>query len=60
MQHRQRIVIGISGASGAILLPPMLCFYQRPQTTEDLVVHIAGRILSMFDIEQPGFQRWCA
>jgi 4-hydroxy-3-polyprenylbenzoate decarboxylase len=45
--------------AGAILLPPMLSFYQQPQSTEELVAHIAGKILSIFDIEHPGFQRWC-
>jgi 4-hydroxy-3-polyprenylbenzoate decarboxylase len=44
--------------AGAIVLPPMLSFYLKPQRTEELVAHIIGKILSLFDIEQPGFQRW--
>jgi polyprenyl P-hydroxybenzoate/phenylacrylic acid decarboxylase-like protein len=45
-------------ACGAIILPPVLTFYHRPQTVEDMVHHIVGKILDVFDIELDGFKRW--
>ncbi len=45
-------------AIGAIILPPMLTFYNHPQTIEDMVRHILGKILDVFDIELEGFRRW--
>jgi polyprenyl P-hydroxybenzoate/phenylacrylic acid decarboxylase-like protein len=45
-------------ACGAMILPPMLTFYNHPQTVEDMVRHIVGKILDVFDIEMEGFRRW--
>ena len=44
--------------AGAILLPPMVAFYQKPQSTEEMTRHIVGKTLDLFDIEMPGFRRW--
>ena len=43
---------------GASILPPMLTYYNNPQTVEDMTRHIVGKALSAFDLELPGFQRW--
>lgn len=43
---------------GAIILPPMLTFYNKPQNMEDMVNHIAGKILDVFDIEYQKLRRW--
>lgn len=43
---------------GAIILPPMLTFYNHPVGLEDCTRHIVGKILSIFDIELSGFKRW--
>lgn len=43
---------------GAIILPPMLTFYNHPRGIEDMVRHIVGKILDVFDIEMVGFERW--
>ena len=45
-------------ACGAIILPPVLTFYNHPRTVEDMVHHIVGKILDVFDIELEGFRRW--
>ncbi len=45
-------------ACGAIILPPVLTFYHHPRTVEDMVHHIVGKILDVFDIELEGFRRW--
>ena len=44
--------------AGAILVPPMIGFYQKPKNTEEMTRHITGKILDLFGIELPGFQRW--
>jgi polyprenyl P-hydroxybenzoate/phenylacrylic acid decarboxylase-like protein len=43
---------------GAVILPPVLTFYNRPTGIEDMTRHIVGRILDVFDLELPGFRRW--
>ena len=43
---------------GAIILPPMLTFYNHPRNIEDMVRHIVGKILDVFDMDMDGFKRW--
>jgi len=43
---------------GAIVLPPVLTFYNKPRSIEDMTRHIVGKILDVFDLEIGGFQRW--
>jgi 4-hydroxy-3-polyprenylbenzoate decarboxylase len=42
---------------GAIIMPPMLSFYNRPETIGDMINHIVGKILGCFGIEHE-FRRW--
>lgn len=43
---------------GAILVPPMPAFYNKPETIEDIVTHIAVRTLDQLGIELPEAKRW--
>lgn len=43
---------------GAIIIPPMMSYYNKPSNIEDLNLHIIGKILDKFDIEVSGFNRW--
>ena len=43
---------------GAIIMPPAPAFYHRPQTIQDIVDHIVGKMLDIFGIEHTLFQRW--
>jgi flavin prenyltransferase len=43
---------------GATILPPVLTFYNNPRSIEDMVRHVVGKILDVFDIEMDGFRRW--
>lgn len=43
---------------GAIVLPAMPGFYHRPQTREDLVHHVVGKILDRLGIENAVGARW--
>ena len=43
---------------GAVILPPMLTYYQNPKTADDMTNHIVGKILDQFGIDAPGYHRW--
>lgn len=43
---------------GAVILPPIPCFYHCPETILDLVRHSIGKALDQFNIEHSLFQRW--
>jgi flavin prenyltransferase len=43
---------------GAIIMPPMLTYYNKPYNIEDMNRHIIGKILDRFGIEMWGFNRW--
>lgn len=44
--------------SGAVILPPCPGFYHSPESIDDLVKHIVGRILDSLNIENNLFKRW--
>lgn len=44
--------------AGAIILPPVVAYYNNPASIQDLTNHIVGKILDIFDIQVPGFSRW--
>ena len=44
--------------AGAVILPAMPAFYQKPQTFDDLGDFIAGRICNMLKIEHQLFPAW--
>ncbi len=43
---------------GGIILPPMLTFYQKPKSLEDMVNYLIGKVLDALDIPHHLFQRW--
>lgn len=44
--------------AGAIIIPPMVTYYNKPLVLEDMNRHIIGKILDKFGIEARGFTRW--
>jgi flavin prenyltransferase len=44
--------------AGAIVAPAMPAFYQKPVKLEDIIDHIVGRVLDLFEIEESLFKRW--
>lgn len=44
---------------GAVILPPMLAFYNEPASIADLVDHVAMRVLDQFGLQTPApTRRW--
>lgn len=43
---------------GAIIVPPVPAFYNRPQTVDDIVNQTVGRVLDQVGLEWQQFRRW--
>lgn len=43
---------------GVTIMPPVPSFYHRPQKLDDIVHHIAGRVLDLLGIENHLVKRW--
>lgn len=41
---------------GAVILPPMLTYYNHPQSVEDCTRHTVNRILSQFELDADSYQ----
>ncbi len=48
----------VAAEAGAVILPAMPAFYQKPQTLDDLGDFIAGRICNVLGIEHQLFPPW--
>lgn len=44
--------------AGAIIMPAMPGFYHRPSTMEDLIDHVVGKTLDLFNIKHDLYERW--
>lgn len=44
--------------AGAVLFPPVPAFYTRPQSVDDIVDNIVGRVLCRLGIENDLYQSW--
>ena len=43
---------------GCVIVPPVLTFYNHPETIEDQISHITGKILLQCGRRQEGFRPW--
>lgn len=43
---------------GAVIAPPMPAFYTKPQSIDDLVVHVVGRLLDLVSVDNVLTKRW--
>jgi 4-hydroxy-3-polyprenylbenzoate decarboxylase len=43
---------------GVTILPPMLGYYHRPQTLEDVTRQVVGKVLDQFGMQSPHYRRW--
>jgi len=44
--------------AGAQILPAMPAFYQKPQSVEDLIDFVVGKVLDSLEIDHQLFKRW--
>jgi 4-hydroxy-3-polyprenylbenzoate decarboxylase len=44
--------------SGAIIVPAMPAFYHQPKTIDDLVNHVIGKVLDIFNVNHELYRRW--
>jgi polyprenyl P-hydroxybenzoate/phenylacrylic acid decarboxylase-like protein len=73
LKERRRLVLAIREAplnlihirnmetvtlAGATVFPPVPAFYHRPRNIDELLDHLAGRILDQFGIDHDLFVRW--
>ncbi|MFB6133178.1 MAG: UbiX family flavin prenyltransferase [Halanaeroarchaeum sp.] len=43
---------------GGTVVPPMLGFYYEPETVDDVVDHVVGKVLDRFGLTYDDFDRW--
>lgn len=44
--------------AGATVLPPVMGFYHRPRSIDDLLLQVVGKVLDQFGIPNTFFRRW--
>lgn len=44
--------------AGAIIAPPVIGFYTKPASIQDVLDQMCGRMLDLFDLEAKNFERW--
>lgn len=48
----------LAGIPGVRVIPPMMTFYDHPENIDDMVSHIAAKLLEPFGIETTSYRRW--
>ena len=52
-----RNLLELSNA-GAVIMPPVVAYYNNPSSVEEITGHIVGKILDCFGLEYTGLKRW--
>ena len=48
----------LSRLSNVWIVPPMMTFYQKPESIDDMVTHLAAKLLLPFGVEVKEYRRW--
>lgn len=48
----------LSMLNGVRIIPPMLTYYIKPESVEEMTYHSAAKLLEPFGIEAPDYRRW--
>ena len=48
----------LSMLTGVRIIPPMMTFYHKPATIDDMVYHVVAKLLEPFGIEAKEYRRW--
>lgn len=51
-------LMSLAAKAGAIIFPPIPSFYGRPQTLDEAIDNLVGRILLRLGIDNPAYPRW--
>ncbi len=51
-------LMSAAAEAGAVIMPPVPAFYQRPETLAEVVHHTAARALDLLGLEHDLLQRW--
>lgn len=43
---------------GTVILPPVLSYYNHPESIQDAEQHLIGKILDQFNVDYAAFRRW--
>lgn len=43
---------------GVVIMPPMLTYYNHPESIADMTRHMVAKVMHEFGMELPGFRRW--
>jgi len=43
---------------GAVIVPPMVAFYQKPSSLDDMIDHTVGKLLDLLRVEHSLYRRW--
>lgn len=53
-----RNLMELSMIPGVRMVPPMLTFYHRPESIDEMVYHVAAKLVEPFGIEAKEYRRW--
>ncbi len=53
-----RNLMELSMIPGVRIVPPMLTFYHRPESMDEMVYHVAAKLVEPFGIEAKEYRRW--
>jgi 4-hydroxy-3-polyprenylbenzoate decarboxylase len=57
--HRGHLrLMQLAAEAGAVIFPPVPAFYARPQGLDEMLTHLAGRILARLGIENERYPEW--
>lgn len=57
--HRGHLrLMSLAAEAGAIIFPPVPAFYARPQSMQDIIDNLVGRILDRIGFENDLFMKW--
>lgn len=57
--HRGHLrLLTLAAEAGAIIFPPVPAFYTRPETMDEMITHIAARVLARLGLENEHYKKW--
>jgi 4-hydroxy-3-polyprenylbenzoate decarboxylase len=57
--HRGHLrLMSLAAEAGAVIFPPVPAFYTHPQSLDDIVTNLVGRVLARLGIENQLYMRW--